>query len=401
LVAESKADPVRVDVAVFGGGIAGLWLLGRLRRAGYAAILLESDGIGGVQTLASQGIIHGGTKYALTGKLTGSSQAIKAMPAIWRACLEGKGELDLSAVRVLSDHQFLWSTAGLVSRMAGFFAGKVMESRVREVDGDERPALFRDPGFKGVVYRLDEPVLDTASLVATLSRQYGDHAYTYSWPDGLSFDTPSRFRLRGLSGDWQTLETRCTVFAAGAGNQALLQRLDRPQPAMQRRPLQMVMVRGKLPPLYAHCLGASANPRLTVTSYPAEGGETVWYLGGDVAEQGVGLAPEAQVKAAKRELAALLPWVDLSDLAWRTLAIDRAEPQQPGGRRPDSSFLHVEEGLMVAWPTKLAFAPRLASEVLETLDEQAIRPSVKGAVALDLAAPALAPLPWEGDEQWI
>lgn len=401
LAAESKADPVRVDVAVFGGGIAGLWLLGRLRNAGYSAILLESDGIGGVQTLASQGIIHGGTKYALTGKLTGSSQAIKAMPGIWRACLEGDGELDLSDARVLSDHQFLWSTAGLVSRMAGFFAGKVMESRVREITGDERPALFRDPAFKGVVYRLDEPVLDTASLVATLTRQYGEHAFAYSWPDGLSFDTPGRFRLRGLSGHWQTLETRCTVLAAGAGNQALLRRLERPQPAMQRRPLQMVMARGKLPPLYAHCLGASANPRLTVTSYPAEGGETVWYLGGDVAEQGVGLAPEAQVKAAKRELAELLPWVELTDLAWRTLAIDRAEPRQPGGRRPDTSYLHAEEGLMVAWPTKLAFAPRLASQVLERLQEQAVQPSANGAVTLDLAAPVPALLPWEGDEQWI
>ncbi len=397
----NTADSVQVDVAVFGGGIAGLWLLGRLRRAGYSAVLLESDGIGGVQTLASQGIIHGGTKYALTGKLTGSSQAIKAMPGIWRACLEGDGELDLSAVRVLSDHQFLWSTAGLVSRVAGFFAGKVMESRVREVTGDERPELFRDPGFKGVVYRLDEPVLDTASLVATLTRQYGDHAFAYSWPDGLSFETPRRFRLRGISGDWLTLETRCTVFAAGAGNQALLQQLDRPQPAMQRRPLQMVMVRGKLPPLYAHCLGASANPRLTVTSYPAAGGETVWYLGGEVAEKGVGLSSEAQVAAAKRELAELLPWVDLSGLAWRTLAIDRAEPQQPGGRRPDSSFLHVDDGLLVAWPTKLAFAPRLASQVFEALDEQAIRPSANGAIALELSAPAPAPLPWEGDGKWI
>jgi glycine/D-amino acid oxidase-like deaminating enzyme len=396
-----KLDVVKVDVAIFGGGIAGLWLLGRLRESGYSAILLESDGLGGVQTLASQGIIHGGTKYALTGKLTGSSQAIKAMPGIWRAALAGQGELDLSQVRMLSDHQFLWSTAGLVSRMAGFFAGKVMESRMREVSGDERPELFRDPAFKGVVYRLDEPVLDTASLAATLGQQYGDHTYNYSWPQGLEFESARRFRLRARSGEWQTLETRCTVFTAGAGNQALLERLGRQRPAMQRRPLQMVMLRGKLPPIYAHCLGASANPRLTITSYPSETEETVWYLGGELAERGIGFGPEAQVAAAQRELAALLPWVDLRGVVWRTLAVDRAEPQQPGGRRPDSSFLHEEEGLMVAWPTKLAFAPRLASQVLKTLDEQGIRPSGDGRVVLDLAAPLPARLPWEGDETWI
>jgi glycerol-3-phosphate dehydrogenase len=401
LATADKHAAIRVDVAIFGGGIAGLWLLGRLREAGYSAILLESDGIGGVQTLASQGIIHGGTKYALTGKLTGSSQAIKAMPGIWRACLAGQGELDLSRVRMLSDHQFLWSTAGLVSRVAGFFAGKVMESRVREVSGNERPELFRDPAFKGVVYRLDEPVLDTASLVACLSRQYGDQAYHYSWPQGLEFESARRIRLCGRSGEWQTLETRCTLFTAGAGNQALLARLGRQQPAMQRRPLQMVMLRGKLPPLYAHCLGASTNPRLTVTSYPAEAGQTVWYLGGELAEDGIGLAPEAQVAAAQQEMAELLPWVDLGKVAWRTLSIDRAEPQQPGGRRPDSSFLHAEDGLMVAWPTKLAFAPRLASQALEVLGEQGIQPSEGGPVSLNLAAPALARLPWEGDDAWI
>ena len=41
------------DIVVFGGGIAGLWLLNRLRDEGYNAILLEADGLGAAQTLAS------------------------------------------------------------------------------------------------------------------------------------------------------------------------------------------------------------------------------------------------------------------------------------------------------------------------------------------------------------
>ena len=56
---------MRLDVLVFGGGAAGLWCLDRLRRAGYHAILLESKAIGSGQTIQSQGIIHGGGKYAL------------------------------------------------------------------------------------------------------------------------------------------------------------------------------------------------------------------------------------------------------------------------------------------------------------------------------------------------
>ena len=107
---EINSDAVnKVDIAIIGGGIAGLWTLARLRNAGYQAILLEADSLGCVQTGASQGIIHGGTKYALTGKLTQSSQSIQEMPERWKACLAGTGEIDLSGAKKLSDHQYLWS----------------------------------------------------------------------------------------------------------------------------------------------------------------------------------------------------------------------------------------------------------------------------------------------------
>ena len=88
---------------VIGGGIAGLWTLARLRQQGYNAVLLESEALGAGQTRFAQGIIHGGTKYALTGKLTASSEAVSEMPSIWRACLEGKGEIDLQQAELISD----------------------------------------------------------------------------------------------------------------------------------------------------------------------------------------------------------------------------------------------------------------------------------------------------------
>jgi len=34
---------ISVDIAIFGGGIAGLWLLNRLRQQGVSAILLETN----------------------------------------------------------------------------------------------------------------------------------------------------------------------------------------------------------------------------------------------------------------------------------------------------------------------------------------------------------------------
>ncbi|MFN3402304.1 MAG: FAD-dependent oxidoreductase, partial [Ferrovibrio sp.] len=39
-----------VDVAILGGGIAGLWLLARLKRAGYSALLIEREALGAGQT---------------------------------------------------------------------------------------------------------------------------------------------------------------------------------------------------------------------------------------------------------------------------------------------------------------------------------------------------------------
>lgn len=372
------------DLLILGGGIAGLWTLLRARQAGYSALLLESRALGGVQSIASQGIIHGGTKYALTGRFSEAARAIGAMPGRWRACLEGRGELDLSAVRVLSPHQYLWSSGSLASSLAGFFGSRAMRSRATALEPGALPAPFDDPRFSGTLYRLEEPVLDTASLMATLVRQAGEECLQVP-PDEVEF-LDGQVRVAGAR-----LRPRHILLAAGAGNQALLQRLGLERPAMQRRPLHMVMVAGALPPVYAHALEASANPRLTITSYPLSGGEQVWYLGGNLAEQGVNRPPREQIDAARRELEALLPWLERSRLRWATLKIHRAEVATPGGRRPDDAFLGGQGRVLVAWPTKLAFAPRVADLVLEALGP----PSGEPPPRLPLERPPLARLPWE------
>ncbi len=372
------------DLLIFGGGIAGLWTLLRARAAGHSALLLESRALGGVQSIASQGIIHGGTKYALDGRLSAAARAIGGMPDRWRACLAGEGELDLSGVRVHSAHQYLWSPGGVGAALAGFFASRAMRSRVRPVPAGERPPPFDGPDFRGRLYRLDEPVLDTASLMGTLARQARDWCFRYD-PATLVVDR------NGIGVEGVALRPRRVLLAAGAGNEALLRAFGRRAPAMQRRPLHMVMVRGPLPPLFAHALAASTNPRITVTSHPVEGGR-VWYLGGDLAERGVALSPEAQIRRAQEELGALLPRLDLRRLRWSTLRIDRAEVATADGSRPDGPFLGGDGRLLVAWPTKLAFAPLLADRVLEALGEAAHR---EAGVPAGLAAPPLATLPWE------
>ncbi len=400
MTAENTVTPV--DVAIFGGGVAGLWLLARLRKQGYRAVLLESQALGAGQTRYAQGIIHGGTKYALTGKLTGSSEAIAEMPPIWRDCLAGEGELDLSAVKLLSPNQFMWSTESLTSRMAGFFASKLMRSRTRTVEGDDRPEIFRNPAFHGQVYRLEEPVLDTASLVHALAEPQREAIIKLDDPDAMQLSKSER-GWRIAAGD-VSLTAQRVVFAAGKGNAALLEKCGRRAPAMQLRPLQMVMMRGSrehpLPgELYAHCLGASANPRITITTHYDSEGRTVWYLGGQIAEEGVGRDHDSQVAAAKKELGDLFPWLDVSDVEWGLLPIDRAEPKMADGSRPDNVFADEQDGIITAWPTKLALSPRLAKVIIEKIEQGNVQAT--GADKLPTwSHPGYAPLPWQEEERW-
>jgi hypothetical protein len=296
----------------------------------------------------------------------------------------------------------MWSTESLTSRMAGFFASKLMRSRTRTVDGDERPEIFRNPAFHGQVYRLEEPVLDTASLVHALADPHRDAIARLGDIAAMQLRTSERGWLVD-SGDIR-LDAQRLVFAAGRGNATLLEKCGRSAPVMQLRPLQMVMLRGSrehpLPgELYAHCLGASANPRITITTHYDSEGRTVWYLGGQVAEEGVGRDHDSQIAAAKKELGELFPWLDLSDAEWGTLPIDRAEPKMADGSRPDNVFADEADGIITAWPTKLALSPRLAKVIIEKIQQGDMQPS-SGDTFPQWPHPGYAVLPWQEDERW-
>lgn len=387
----------RLDCILFGAGIAGLWLAARLIARGYDVLLLETGRTGGLQTLASQGIIHGGLKYALLGKLTGSSEALATMPDRWRSCIAGTGELDLRGVRLLSPHQYLWSTESIFSRLAGLFARQTLRSRVTRVAPDERPRPFDHPGFHGDLYRLHEPVLDIPSLVARLTTLVGKRLRRLPEEARVELQAGPAPGLRLLlpDGDELQLDARLLIFVAGAGNAGLLESIGERQIATQRRPLQMVMVRGRLPSLFAHCLGAGVNPRLTITSYPLADDQQLWYLGGELAETGVGKDAEAQIAVARAELQALFPWRPLTETGWATLAIDRAEPKQAEGQRPETAVVMGGEGFLVGWPTKLAFAPLLAEQILDRLQPLGIRPGAPGPGPWQrLSQPPMGQPPW-------
>jgi glycerol-3-phosphate dehydrogenase len=393
-----NAEAVSVDVLILGGGIAGLWTLAKLKQAGYKAVLLESEALGAGQTRFAQGIIHGGTKYALTGKLTASSQAVADMPALWRNCLQGDGEIDLTQATLLSDTHYLWSTTSLASRVSGFFASKVMRSRTSEVKKNARPALFEHADFSGQVYALDEPVFDTLSVVRAIAQPLKQSILTAC---KASFEHKDKaLTVECAEGRRYEFSYQKLVLMAGEGNQLLLSGLNIQKPEMQRRPLKMVIVRGGLTDrVYAHCMGASVNPRVTITSHFDKQGEIVWYLGGQLAEDGVKRSDTEQINAARKELAELIPWLDLSASQWAVLDIDRAEVKKEGSKRPDTFFAEENGDVITAWPTKMALSPVLADHVAGIIEAADIERTTDSSLPSwpDIT---YAELPWQEASRW-
>lgn len=379
------------DIIVFGAGVAGLWLAGRLKRAGYNVIVIEKEKAGAGQTIASQGMIHGGQKYALGGNVSAHAGAIRAMPDRWESCLGGWGEIDLTSVRVLSESQVMWPAGSLLSEAALIGAAKLVNAQTKKLGRKAYPqALQEKKKFKGPVYELPEKVIDAKSLLAALTQHLKGRVLqgTVSelLPDGQA----------AVSGE--ALQAQLIVFAAGAGNEDALKLMRIKEQITQRRPLRQVMVKSLPYALYGHGITVSPKPRITITSYPVDYGEYIWYLGGSLAEQGAAMTGDETIAFAKKELAEIFPDVDWHEKEWATWMCDRAEPFSAKGDLPPGPALHQRGRVLLAWPSKLTFAPALADAVFDWMKDKDIRPAAKDAPP-DFPPSPVAAFPWE-EAEW-
>lgn len=392
------------DVVIFGGGVAGLWCRFALEAAGYSTLLLERCSLGAGQTLASQGILHRGVKYALLPAARAAAAELARAHGAWSTALAGGGQgmPDLSRVRTLADEMHLWSPPGLAGALTGAAAAKVMNSEVESLERGRWPASFAGAPAGTRVWRVDERVLDAKSLVEALDAaghgpmwRAADTTLTVSDDGGVAVEI-------ALPGGTQRVTATAAVCAAGEGNETLLsQARIEPRAVCQRRPLHMVMVRPAPFELFAHCpQPASDKPLLTVTT-GTRGTERVWYLGGELAERGVDLDACGQRDATRAALARCMPWVDAGAMKIATFKIDRAEGRTPEGKRPDGAVVRRWGPIVAAWPTKLALTPALAAEVV-TQVQQAVPGGGTGRATLPFSGGAVEagvpPWDWEGLE---
>lgn len=399
------------DLIIFGGGVAGLWTLSEASRLGYRCILLEAFTLGSGQTIASQGIIHGGLKYTLQGMMTGSARRIREMPLIWRKSLAGEQSPNLTQTEIRSPHCYLWRTESLSSRLGMFGAKMGLQVMPQNLTSEDTPELLANcPGSIGV---MEEQVISPSSLITNFTDSFRNQIFKYN-PDQLKFEIDtdgniSAVQIQTATGEPLTINTGAVLLTAGRGNEGL-RNLARRQSGstdnrcMQTRPLHMTLVRGDLPAFSGHCVDG-AKTRVTITSDTDSQGRTVWQLGGQVAEVGVNMERRELISHAARELAACVPGIDLSELEWNTYAVDRAEGVTKSGLRPETPQILKEGNLLTAWPAKLALAPRLAEEVCQKLTQMNVAPTADDSHWIEafstLPTPQVAQPPWETAENWV
>jgi glycerol-3-phosphate dehydrogenase len=366
---------IDTDIIIIGAGIAGLWLHHRLNDLGYHAILIEKNTIGAGQTLSSQGIIHGGAKYTLNGILSNAASSIADMPQRWLDCLEGKGEIDLSHTKLLSSNQLMWSTQSLSSKLTSFFSSKALHGKIKPLQKSQHPSFFCQDAFKGNLYQIHEPVIDVPSLLANLATKWrhrmlhleDDYTFSHDINDANKKITKSLIVKNKIC-----INAKEFILTSGEGNEKLFDSLSITTPKMQRRPLQMVLAKGPtLPELYAHCIGASTKPIATISTHLHSDGDKVWYIGGNIAEEGVDMSPDQLIKHTIKTLTKILPWIDLENIQWATHTVNRAEPAQNNLLRPDTAFLESINNIHIGWPTKLALTPNLSDKLIQHLEKKA------------------------------
>ena len=246
--------------------------------------------------------------------------------------------------------------------------------------------------FSGKIYRLEEPVLATKTVLAALGKADAHQA------------TVGSIRREGgrvaeiIFTDGTSIAPRACVFTSGEGNEWFAGQIGLEKTKVaQRRPLRMFLARGLPHKLFAHCLVPEPKPRVTVTTHPLDG-ENVWYIGGNIAEKAVGLSDAEALRWAHSEMTDLFPWLDWKKVSWAIHDVDRAEPLA-NKLLPTGPTLTTVGNAALAWPTKLALAPALTLQALRWLEQLGVMPSHR-TTTLPLPAAEPARYPWEEVRDW-
>ncbi|OGN25686.1 MAG: hypothetical protein A3B17_02170 [Candidatus Yanofskybacteria bacterium RIFCSPLOWO2_01_FULL_45_72] len=375
--------PITLDVLIVGGGIAGLWLLDECRRSGYDVLLLESKALGSGQTIASQGILHGGLKYSLARASNGFINNIKKMPPIWQACLSGLREPNISSVRLRGKYCCMWTANSFLSRISQIGVQIGFSSVTAFMAKDERPIPLRD--CPGKILRVDEQIIDPKSLLAVLAKR---NLKTIIHAPSFNFSSELVTIYHPENGDRVLFKPKIIIFAAGKSNSLLRKIHGLDSSIMVCKPLPILVVSGNLPELNGYCIDF-VKARAIITTQRTNANHAVWQVASETAMQ---KSEGNFINYAWQELRSALPGFKWPDITLSTYTSNRAEIMT-GGVRVNNSYALRDGNIITAWPTKLVLAPYLAEQVLKMLP--APSNNKNGVIVCkDWPRPKIAPFPW-------
>jgi|TARA_B100001964_G_scaffold244114_1_gene324304 glycine/D-amino acid oxidase-like deaminating enzyme len=357
---------VDTDIAIVGGGVLGLFLLNWCKKNNRNVVLIESNKLGMGQSIASQGMIHGGQRYNLMGKLSSHAKLVNQMRSLWLDYLNGDGDFDLSTTRLISNHQYLYQLNTLKSKLVGTFASYWMQKRIKKLSHDEYPKWFHQEC--GSWYRLDEPVVDMGSLLKNLAHEL-QSSIIYAKP---SIIEQNDYRVKHIIFNDQNsecvLHAQNYFFCAGKSNQDFLSQFGiKPTTLMQLRPLRQFILFDAPVDFFGHILGLDPRPSMTITTHK-HNGRRIWYLGGKIATDYLDKDEAFYSKMIKLQLKKAYPMFDFKDLNIKHFDVDRAEPLAINGLLPDFPVINkLASNAFMSWPIKLCLAPLVAKLMLEKI----------------------------------
>lgn len=385
------------DLAVIGGGIAGLGIFERAGQAGLKTILLERGAPGGATTAVTSGLLHGGLRYLPYDVATSllmcreiarlrreRPDLVKRQAFLWPVY---SGErLGLGLIEALQEEYDLFAPLRGARRHVRLSA----EESVRTLPGLRREGLLGAVAF-------DEWRVDVPGLVASLAaagRAAGGEILEGWRAAALSLlaGRAATLTAEDNNGAKREIEARVIVNAAGPWAEEVARLAGASSVRLRLRKGVHLVIPGEPPP---HGLIFPGPGGRRIGVYPRE--NETWVGPTDVphdAPPDSARATPAESEALRQSLAAVLP--DLAKRACRAVVGLRPIPSQRGASfllsREHRVFDHENEGIgnfLTVAGGKLTTHRPMGEDVLAVVLGKLGRPSP--------APPALASgerLPW-------
>lgn len=395
---------MRLDAVIFGGSVAGLWLLDRLSREGHHVVLLESAAIGAGQPIGEQPILGSGT---IVQPSLGSRQITKShrgLRGVWRDALLGRITPNLTRTRLRADCCFLWQHGSLSSRECQVPHGKELMDAI-PMAGDERPIALAN--VAGPVGRLSDQIICPASLFNDLLNQYRDRILKFDVDRGLQFHLVSPGEVEAIlltsSSNNVKLELRPrqVVFTAGHGNTQLRQMAGLNAEVLSSRQIHIVLARGRLTELNSFCFDGD-ELMATVTTDIDYCGRTVWQISGLLTEMSNLADSIALTHQVRSRLTHILPGVDLRSVEWSIYPLEQTEGLKDDATLSERIQVFCAGNVTTGCPTRMLLEPLLAEEIAGRTCSPYINIPFDPTPLASWPRPTVAVLPWNeiGREWW-